>query len=117
MAAVTEKPGQGVLLLLKGTQALYDAASACGYQRRDGKVATSPLGGQGGHVVFPSSSTSSKDTRLEPDKRAAGGVGPPRGARAGPGAHCGVGPAWVPRVFPTEPPSEKLGLACSVISR
>ena len=56
VAAVTEKPGQGVLLLLKGTQALYDTASACGYQRRDGKVATSPLGGQGGHVVFPSSS-------------------------------------------------------------
>ena len=41
-----------MLLLLEGTQALYDAASACGYQRRDGKVAA------------------------EPGKRVAGGVGP-----------------------------------------
>ena len=37
----------------------------------------------------------------EPGKRVAGGVGPPRGEWAGPGAHCGVGPAWVPWVFPS----------------
>ena len=35
VAAVTVKPGQGVLLLIGATLALYDAASACGYQRRD----------------------------------------------------------------------------------
>ena len=43
VAAVTEKPGLGVLLLIGATQALYDAASAYGYQRRDVKVATSPF--------------------------------------------------------------------------
>ena len=41
-----------------------------------------------------------------PSRRATGGGRPPGGACAGPGAHCGVGPAWVARgLFPAEQPS------------
>ncbi len=38
-AAVTEKPKQGVLLLIRATLALYDTVGAYGYQRREGKIA------------------------------------------------------------------------------
>ena len=58
-----------------------------------------------GHVVFPSSS-SPKGHPAGPSRRATGGGRPPGSARAGPGAHCGVGPAWVARgLFPAEQPS------------
>ena len=56
-------------------------------------------------MVFPSSS-SPKGHPAGPSRRATGGGRPPGGARAGPGAHCGVGPAWVARgLFPAEQPS------------
>ena len=56
-------------------------------------------------VVFPSSS-SPKGHPAGPSRRATGGGRPPGGACAGPGAHCGVGPAWVARgLFPAEQPS------------
>ena len=42
VAAVTEKPKQGVLLLIRATLALYDTVGAYGYQRREGKIATNP---------------------------------------------------------------------------
>ena len=43
VATVTEKQKQGVLLLIRATQALYDSVGAHGYQRRDGKIATFPF--------------------------------------------------------------------------
>ena len=43
VATVTEKQKQGVLLLIRATQALYDTAGAHGYQRREGKIATFPF--------------------------------------------------------------------------
>ena len=43
VAPVTEKQKQGVLLLIRATQALYDSVGAHGYQRRDGKIATFPF--------------------------------------------------------------------------
>ena len=43
VATVTEKQKQGVLLLIRATQALYDTVGAHGYQRRDGKIATFPF--------------------------------------------------------------------------
>ena len=43
VAAVTEKPKQGVLLLIRATLALYDTVGAYGYQRREGKIATFPF--------------------------------------------------------------------------
>ena len=43
VATVTEKQKQGVLLLIRATQALYDSVGAHGYQRRDGKLATFPF--------------------------------------------------------------------------
>ena len=43
VATVTEKQEQGVLLLIRATQALYDSVGAHGYQRRDGKIATFPF--------------------------------------------------------------------------
>ena len=56
-------------------------------------------------MVFPSSS-SPKGHPAGPSRRATGGGRPPGGACAGPGAHCGVGPAWVARgLFPAEQPS------------
>ena len=56
-------------------------------------------------VLFPSSS-SPKGHPAGPSRRATGGGRPPGGVRAGPGAHCGVGPAWVARgLFPAEQPS------------
>ena len=42
-------------------------------------------------------------TRLGTGGHAAGGRRPPGGAWAGPGAHCDMGPAWVPEGF--SPPS------------
>ena len=42
-ATVTEKQKQGVLLLIRATQALYDTVGAHGYQRREGKIATFPF--------------------------------------------------------------------------
>ena len=43
VATVTEKQKQGVLLLIRATQALYDTVGAHGYQRREGKIATFPF--------------------------------------------------------------------------
>ena len=43
VATATEKQKQGVLLLIRATQALYDTVGAHGYQRRDGKIATFPF--------------------------------------------------------------------------
>ena len=43
VAPVTEKQKQGVLLLIRATQALYDTVGAHGYQRREGKIATFPF--------------------------------------------------------------------------
>ena len=40
---VTEKQKQGVLLLIRATQALYDTVGAYGYQRREGEIATFPF--------------------------------------------------------------------------
>ena len=43
VATVTEKQKQGVLLLIRATQALYDTVGAHGYRRREGKIATFPF--------------------------------------------------------------------------
>ena len=50
-------------------------------------------------VVFPSSSLANGHPG-QPSERAASGKRPPGSARAGLGAHCGVGPAWVPSPVP-----------------
>ena len=43
VGTVTEKQKQGVLLLIRATQALYDTVGASGYLRREGKIATFPF--------------------------------------------------------------------------
>ena len=56
-------------------------------------------------VVFPSSSSlNGHPGRLVTRQARGGRRGPPGGAWAGPGAHCGVGPAWVLGLFGAQTP-------------
>ena len=107
VATVTEKQKQGVLLLIRATQALYDTVGAHGYQRRgprrkDRDFSLLRAGRACGVPQFQLPQRTPGQTR-----QARGGrQGPPGGAWAGPGAHCGVGPAWVLGLFGAQTPSQ-----------